>query len=124
MVDVESVFYSFELWFVSVVELKEVGEVGHVWEYLIIPQEMHNMLVDHSKFLLFIFLLIFNNEIVEENLIQLIKTLLNGKFDPLNGGGLILIQRQIFGIVILNDIPQLFEIEATQRWWGVALFCL
>ncbi len=76
---------------------------------------MHNMLVDHSKFLLFVFLLIFNNEVVEENLIQLIKTLLDGKFDPLNGGGLILIQRQIFGIVILNDIPQLFEIEAAQR---------
>ena len=62
---------------------------------------MHDMLIDQSKFLLLILLLILNNEVVKEYLIQLIQTFLNRKLDPLDRRCLVLIQRQFLGIIIL-----------------------
>lgn len=124
LVDVERILYASVFRLVNVIVFEEILQVLQVAEHLVISQEMHDILVNHSEFLLLVFLLVLENKVVKENLVQPINILLNQKLNPLNCRFLIFAKTDLLSIKFLNDFPKLLERVAAQRRWSITFFGL
>lgn len=75
--NIESVFDSGVFGLVSIVEFEKVLEDLDVVEDAVVSEEVHEVLVVDTEFLFFVFLLVFENKIVEEDFIESVDVLLN-----------------------------------------------
>lgn len=66
---VEGILNSLVLCLIGVVELEEVLKVLEIIKDAIVSQEVHGILVCHTKVLFFVFLLVLEDKVVEENFI-------------------------------------------------------
>lgn len=108
VVDVQSLRDILEL-AVSVVVLDKVMQVFGIGEYLIVPEEVDDVLVSYSQVLLLVPLLVLNDEVVEENLVKTGHVLFDRYLNSLLSRLLIVSQAQLFRVLLLDDRPQLLK---------------
>lgn len=85
-----------------------------LWQDLVVPQEVKQVLVGDAEVLLLVPLLAVHYEVVEEYLIEVIEVLFNADPYPLLGGLLVLAQTQLLGVLCLQNAPQLLEGKAAE----------